>query len=286
MLKVLIARCVLVRLFSHTLVLPSYESSVRSSVAIVAEGGAAVSLERIVPQFLMPYYRQTRSRVKNHLFGSSNQRVFARIYRESLWGDALVAQKYYSGDGSHDPSVADYAALVRRIIAESGVKSVLEIGCGDFAVASLYAQDCKRYTGVDVVPELIAYNRIAFGTDTIDFLLADATEREMPKADLCLVRQVFQHLSNRDIGNILRNTRRSSLLLVTEHLPAPDLLRRPNIDKSACPDIRVTFGSGVYLDQPPFNRKIEVLLDFAIQAYNIAPGERLRTVLIRNDNKS
>ena len=232
---------------------------------------------------MMPYYRQARSRVKNRLLGGSNQRVFNRVYRRSLWGGSVGSPGFYSGDGSHDSSVADYVALVRRIVKDGGVKSILEIGCGDFSVATLYAQDCERYTGVDVVPELIEYNRTQFGTETVDFLLADAAKREMPEADLCLVRQVFQHLSNRDISNILKNTRRSRLLLVTEHLPAPDLLRRPNIDKRACPDIRVTFGSGVYLDQPPFNRKIEVLLDFAIRDYNIAPGERLRTVLIRND---
>ena len=54
------------------------------------------------------------------------------------------------------------------------------------------------------------------------------------------------------------------------------------MDKSACPDVRVSFGSGVYLDQPPFNLDIEVLLDVAIRDYYITPGERLKTVLIRN----
>ncbi|MBS0558658.1 MAG: class I SAM-dependent methyltransferase [Proteobacteria bacterium] len=243
----------------------------------------ALPVESLVPRALLPYYRQARSVIKNLLMGSSNERVFGAIYRERLWGEpAETARPYYSGDGSYDPSVESYAALVWRVIAENKVESVLEIGCGDFSVASRYAAACKDYLGIDVVDELVAFNRARHGSGKVRFLHADATRAELPAADLCIVRQVFQHLSNRDIAAILRNTRGCRLLLVTEHLPSVAKLRRPNMDKRACPDVRVTFGSGVYLDRPPFNLPVEVLLDVPIAEFNVSDGERLRTVLIRN----
>jgi SAM-dependent methyltransferase len=242
-----------------------------------------MSVESVVPSFLLPCYRRARSSLKNQLMGGSNERVFSKIYRDSLWGKPTSSeQKFYSGTGSYDPTTDDYVAVVRQVIADYNVKSVLEIGCGDFSVASRYVQHCDYYTGVDVVPELVAYNNFRFGRETTRFLCADASRQQLPTSDLCIIRQVLQHLSNRDISNILENSYRSRLLLVTEHLPRPDHLRQANLDKSACPDVRVSFGSGVYLDQPPFNLDIEVLLDVAIRDYYIAPGERLKTVLIRN----
>ncbi len=242
-----------------------------------------MGVERLVPTILLPIYRQFRSRLKNRLMGGSNENVFSEVYRKKLWGEPTEAgQLFYSGDGSYDPSAQQYGDLVLRVIEEYGAETVLEIGCGDFSIASHYATRCKRYIGVDVVPDLVEHHRERFGSDTVSFLHADAARQKMPDADLCIIRQVLQHLSNRDIARVLGNTRSSRRLLVTEHLPAPDQLRGYNIDKAACPDIRVTFGSGVFLEQKPFSRELEVLSDIPIRDLNTARGERLRTVLLTN----
>src|SRR4029079_4555282 len=100
---------------------------------------------------------------------------------------------------------------------ELNVKSVVEIGCGDFAVASTYVNQCQSYIGVDVVKRLAERNAERFGSSTVKFLWLDASKSRLPKSDLCIIRQVLQHLRNRDIKAIFRNIS-SNHILVTEHL--------------------------------------------------------------------
>jgi len=97
-----------------------------------------------------------------------------------------------------------------------------------------------------------------------------------------VIRQVFQHLPNRDIASALKNVGVCKYVLVTEHLPAPKALTRKNIDKPAGPDTRVSFGSGVYLEAHPFNMKVTIALETPIADFDVNAGESLRTVLIVN----
>jgi hypothetical protein len=62
---------------------------------------------------------------------------------------------------------------------------------------------------------------------------------------------VLQHLSNREVSDGLANCRRFQQALVSEDVP-----RRPksfNRNNTHGPDARIHYGSGVYLDQPPFS---------------------------------
>jgi SAM-dependent methyltransferase len=212
------------------------------------------------------------------MLGDSNANVFDTIYREGMWGHRDDAP-FYSGSGSYDPAVQKYVQTIRNLIEERGVKSIVDIGCGDFSVGRLYADAGETYLGVDVAPNIISYNKEAFSTANISFTCADAAREDLPASDLCSIRQVLQHLSNRDIAEILRRVRVHRLVLITEHLPAPSQLRRPNLDKRAGPDTRMTFGSGVFVDQPPFNFPCRVVLENEIRTVQLSPGEILRTIL-------
>jgi hypothetical protein len=88
------------------------------------------------------------------------------------------------------------------------------------------------------------------------------------------LRQVLQHLSNQEIERVLANCRRYRWLIVTEHLPAAtDVV--PNLDKPHGPDTRVYDRSGVFLEAPPFDLPVRILLEVPI-----SPGETLRSVLV------
>jgi hypothetical protein len=200
------------------------------------------------------------------------------VYEKRFWGSGDDASDlYYSGSGSYDPCVPEYVPLVKSIIQLRNVRTVTEIGCGDFAVARQYADDCTNYLGLDVVKGLIERNKRMFGNDRIKFRLCDATKQQLEPSDLCIIRQVFQHLSNADILKILSN-HQSKALLLTEHLPARHDLRGVNRDKKSGGDIRAQFGSGVFIDRPPFNQNAEVLLDRPFET----DGSRLVTWLISN----
>ena len=190
--------------------------------------------------------------------------VFSEIYRRDIWSNT-------SGPGSDERFAAPYAALVLNFIRHTNARSVVDVGCGDFRVGAAIAQSGINYLGVDIVPDLIERNEKQFGGDHISFLRLDATRDRVPYADLCLIRQVFQHLSNDEIQKVIANCRHCRDIIVTEHIPQNPKV--PNLDRPHGPDIRIYDGSGIFLDREPFSIPVEPLLDL-----EFAPGEILSTV--------
>lgn len=242
-----------------------------------------MSIEKLVPAPLRNQYRQLRSRIKNGRLGDDNAAIFDAIYRDHMWGEGDTSG-LHSGSGSYDPSVPAYVDLVQSIIARENVRSIVEIGCGDFAIGRQYAYGVEQYLGVDVAASVIAHNRKDHERDGVAFRHADAARDDLPPHDLCLIRQVLQHLSNADIAAIIARVATHRLVLITEHLPGAGALRKPNLDKSSGPDTRLTFGSGVYVDKSPFDQPGETVLETLVPEAGLqaAPGELLRSTLIRN----
>lgn len=205
--------------------------------------------------------------------GRSNSKIFTEVYEKRLWGGK--DKEYFSGPGSYAPCVPEYVAVVRGLIKSRNFRSVMEIGCGDFAVASQYADDCESYLGLDVVKALVERNTNLFGNERIKFAFCDASKQKLAPVDLCIIRQVLQHLSNKDISKVLANIT-AKCLLITEHLPAPENTIAINSDKASGGDIRAHYGSGVFIDHPPFNINATVLLDRQIEP----DGSRLVTWIV------
>lgn len=186
--------------------------------------------------------------------------VFSQIYRENTWGDGET--RFFSGSGSRGPFVKLYCDRINEFIKEKNIKSVLDIGCGDFYVGRNLI--CEDYTGMDVVPDLVAYNNATFGGPGRRFICADAAgDEDLPPADLVLVRQVFQHLSNRQVETILGKLAPFRHVIVTEQQPAASDFAMANRDHVHGNGTRLLHGSGVYLELPPFSRSVELLLDCA-----------------------
>jgi len=197
------------------------------------------------------------------------EETFSEIYRRGLWGGG-------SGTGSDDLYSRAYCDFVVRFARERGVTRVVDVGCGDFRVGRRIAEAGFEYIGIDVVKDIIERHQGHFGRGRITFMSLDATAEEPPAADLCLIRQVLQHLSNAEIGRVLENCRHYPLNLVTEHLPVGcDVI--PNKDKPHGPDTRLCDASGVFLNEPPFSLATEIMLEVPCDC-----GEVLRTVLIHN----
>ncbi len=128
--------------------------------------------------------------------------------------------------------------------------------------------------GVDVVPDLITHNQKTFGANAISFQLGDLTAGELPDGDLCLIRQVLQHLSNKEIATAIERCEKYRYLIVTEHIPTGQKVK-PNRDKPHGPDIRLFWNSGVFLDKPPFSRNSAILFEAPVDKWSV-----LRTSLI------
>lgn len=198
--------------------------------------------------------------------------AFEQIYSQNLWGG--TPGSFHSGTGSSLTVAAPYIECVRKFIAENGIRSVADLGCGDFQVGQQITQPGLRYVGVDIVQPLIEHNQARFGHSSVRFECRDLITDRLPLAELALVRQVLQHLSNEQILRVIRNIACYDRVLVTEHVPIGGHVQ-PNLDKPHGPDTRLYDGSGVFLDRAPFSLETTVLLETPL-----APQEVLRTVLI------
>lgn len=211
----------------------------------------------------------------------STQAVFTEVYARNDWGGQ--PGEFYSGDGSIAPLAQPYVELICNFVREHNVQTIVDLGCGDFRIGEQLAACADKYIGVDIVPQLIERNRRQFGRDSVEFYCLDIIQDPLPAGDLCLIRQVFQHLSNQQISTVLGKLGQYRYVLVTEHYPAPTVAVVPNLDKPHGRDTRLTDNSAVVLDRPPFQvPNVQTLLDISAPYFLIAPGETVRTMLIEN----
>jgi Methyltransferase domain len=225
-----------------------------------------MQLRDIIPASLRSSwaYRQFRATYTLNRFRSSES-IFSEIYKNNEWGGE--AGTLYSGSGSRGEVVDDYVSFVLNFIQIHSPAEVIDLGCGDFYVGAKIVGACAHYVGIDVVPELIAQHQERYATDQISFACLDVTTDGLPRGDICLIRQVFQHLSNRQITEVLSKCRQYQYVLVTEHCPSRDELIAPkNLDKAPGSGTRLDFGSTVDLREAPFNLPAsEVLVNPAAQ---------------------
>jgi SAM-dependent methyltransferase len=217
--------------------------------------------KRLTPKPILRMYRQIYGERLRQQYGSlSVAEAFSQTYRTKLWGQ-IEGEEFCSGGGSLEEFAIPYTSWVARFIADHKIKTVVDLGCGDFRIGQrICSASLVNYVGVDIVPDLIAYNNSRFESKRITFKCANIIEDELPSGDLCLIRQVLQHLSNKQISRILVNCAKFPHLLITEHVyNGPNM--RPNLDIMHGPDNRLFRRSGVVLDRPPFNMRAQNVLE-------------------------
>ncbi len=196
----------------------------------------------------------------------STEQVFSDIYREEKWGpspDDSANTPFYSGPGTTSPNAKLYVEYLVNFIDKNAVNQITDIGCGDFRImkqiTSLRPE--VKFTGIDVVPELIAHNKKKYAGKNIDFICLNAVESPLPKGELITIRQVLQHLSNSQIKKILKKISSYKYALITEHLPLSNNCRI-NLDKPQGYGVRLNYNSGVFIDKAPFNLKAKPVLEY------------------------
>lgn len=205
--------------------------------------------------------------------------AFDEIYKKGIWSQSKDEP---SGGGSYGAVAERYVATVRAFIEEHRIRSVLDIGCGDFNIGARVSEGVDIYHAFDVSAEIIRRNQERFShLRNVRFRCVNACSDALPQADLVTVRQVLQHLTNAQIADILTNIERTKAkhILITEH--ALDYnqarARRPNLDlPSHSAGTRIALGSSVDLGAPPFLRKTRTLLSYPLD--NGIGAERLETV--------
>ncbi len=244
-------------------------------------------LKALIGRFLpkqIAYWMRTIRQAVRHVQNQqrSPEEVFTETYINNKWGG--VTGQFHSGSGTaNESAVSQYISAISEIAYRQslGQSVLVDLGCGDFEVGKRLAPLAAQYIGVDVVGPLVARNALKFGDSKIQFLHLDILTDDIPDGDICLLRQVLQHLSNDQIRIILAKLTKYRSVIITEHQPQTTSPSRRNLDKVHGPDTRLYSGSGVYLTDPPFNLpedKVSLVLDIP----DVAVGERSAPTAIRS----
>jgi SAM-dependent methyltransferase len=108
-------------------------------------------------------------------------------------------------------------AFLQDFLTNNRIRSVVDLGCGDWQLSQHVDWGDCAYTGIDVVPSVIDTNHKRFGRHNRTFLCADpATDpSRVPTAELRLVKDVLQRLSNEYAQKILTLTNQSKSSPIT-----------------------------------------------------------------------
>lgn len=178
--------------------------------------------------------------------------VFSEIYQTNAWQDP----ESVSGRGSTLARTSVITSHLPMLLRELNADSLIDAACGDFNWMRYVDLGSIKYTGVDIVPALIARNRHLYQTNQRTFAVQDITRDRLPDADVILCRDCLIHLSFKSIKAAISNFKktRATHLLCTTHTTVTE-----NTD---CPD-----GSwrNINLLLPPFNfrRPVKSLVEDA-----------------------
>lgn len=181
--------------------------------------------------------------------------VMTQIYEKHLWGG--TAYKFYSGDGSHNKSITEpYIEAVKMFLSNfKSPLSICDLGCGDFNIGKQLLPYSKEYHAVDIVEDLITFNKNKFTNKKVNFKCMDISKDTLPKADCVIIRQVLQHLSNEEVHKVLKKLTLYKYIIITEHIPSGDFV--PNKDILSGQGIRLKVKSGLDILKTPFNFKVK-----------------------------
>lgn len=184
----------------------------------------------------------------------STKDAMAQIYERYLWGGKEF--DFYSGEGSHQPKIVEpyIKAISEFLKSHNNNLTICDLGCGDFNIGTQILPYTKRYYAVDIVDSLIIRNKNKFKDDHLYFYCLDIANDDLPKANCAIVRQVLQHLSNKEVIQIVKKLYDYYYVIVTEHIPTGKFT--PNKDIISGQGIRLKRGSGISLIEAPFNLKI------------------------------
>jgi len=173
---------------------------------------------------------------------SRPEEVFGRLVDTYGWcpGDRETP----CGEGSFLAAVRPIVEVMPKWFREYGIRSVVDVGCGDFHWMRDVSFDGMEYDGYDLLPKFVDGLRETHGRQNVRFHQANALEVDLPQADLCICKDVINHYPVSDGLRIMEKIKASSRYFAAIAFPG-------NQDK----DGDIPLGKYWYIDFaiPPFN---------------------------------
>ena len=214
-----------------------------------------LQIKSVIPDFILNFISEIRQAYTERKNAKRTPKeIFQDVYERGIWG-RREGQHYCSGYGSVSKKIVDpYVKVISEYLKDYPKdKIVVDLGCGDMQVSRHLLAYCDKYIGVDIVPEIVEMNKNNYFGDNVTFECIDIIDEELPDGNICLLRQVLQHLSNSQILKIIPKLNKYDICFITEHLPSQKGNVVPNLDMVCGGGTRLQRNSGVYLDKPPFN---------------------------------
>ena len=124
------------------------------------------------------------------------ENIFTNIYDKKIWGIG-------SGSGSNvSKDTLKYIQILESIInnSEYNIKTICDIGCGDWEFSQFINFGDKEYLGIDCVNYIIKINQDKYEKENIKFEHKIVNDDYIPKGfDLIIIKDVIQHWKDEDI---------------------------------------------------------------------------------------
>lgn len=185
------------------------------------------------------------------VYGQSEpEAIFTQIYSMGSWDESG-----FSLSGSQVEITQEYMEYLQNFLKENKISSVVDLGCGDWAFSRYIDWEGIDYLGIDIVQSVIDRNQQLFSKQNVRFIHTDALNIDLPEADLLLCKDLFQHLPNYAILQILEQTGKYKHCLITNYVDQRTL-------SSHNRDIAVGGYRPIDLAALPFNARGEKVLTF------------------------
>jgi len=124
-------------------------------------------------------------------------------------------QESLSGPGSWEVNTKESIELINQVISEYNVKSILDLGCGDWNWFKNVNLENVWYEGWDADTQMIEGNRHKYGSNKINFFVSDIVLKKYPKVDLIICRDVLFHIDVDLTLKVLNKIKASATLLIS-----------------------------------------------------------------------
>jgi hypothetical protein len=135
------------------------------------------------------------------LIKSNLQKKFTKVYKNNLFhgGPSL------SGQGSDLKQTETLRMNLKIFLEKVGAKSLLDIPCGDFYWMSQVDLNEISYTGGDIVEDMVIKLSLEYQNVSRKFKVINVVYEVLPTNDVIFCRDLFVHLSNKNIKKSLNN---------------------------------------------------------------------------------
>ena len=183
-------------------------------------------------------WRYRRSISRQNFASKTVEEIFTETFRKRYWR----SKESVSGRGAELSQTAVLRAELPQLLRQFGIKSLLDLPCGDFNWMQHVDLQNIQYTGGDIVDSLVVQNQAKYRNAQRTFLHLDLLTDVLPDADCILVRDCLVHFSIAHIKQALANIKRSNItyLLTTSF---------PNLEKNE--DIQTGYWRPLNLQKAP-----------------------------------